>query len=327
MKTTRLMLAGLITGIAGLAAAQDGAPSMGSQQARAAEIMPLAQKNLLLAITRAGQQLVAAGDRGTILLSGDGKAWEQVQVPVNATLTALSFADAQSGWAVGHDAVILHTGDGGRHWHLQHFQPKESQPILGVLALSAERAYAVGAYGTFLATRDGGASWSPVEAPAVLENGPHLNALIRLNNGDLFIAGEAGLLAVQDGGKTWRRLSLPYEGSLFGALPRGERGALVYGLRGNVFVTADVRGSQWTRLDTGTLQSLFGGALLPGGEAVLVGADGAVLIVGADNKVRRGGFSTEKTETAASYAGVLPLKNDLLVVSEFGVGSLPGLAR
>lgn len=296
--------------------------SMGSLTPRAAEIARLADKNLLLGIIQTGGQLVAVGDRGTILLSADGVKWEQMPVPVNATLTAVSFAaDGKNGWAVGHDLTILHTTDAGHTWALQNFQPKDSKPVLGILALDAEHAYAVGAYGTFLGTSDGGTTWAPVAAPALLQDGPHLNALVRLGNGDLFLVGENGLLGLWDGGG-WRRLKLPYEGSLFGVLPRGERGALVYGLRGNAFVTSDVRSGQWTRLDTRTVQSLFGGAALQNGESVIVGSDGAVLVVGADNKVRRGASAAGKNESAASYAAALPWKDQLLVVSEQGVAHL-----
>ena len=321
------LVACAVLAFSGLGYSQTGGPSMGNLQPRAAEIAPLAVKNLLLGITKAGEQLVAVGDRGTILLSTDGEKWEQVAVPVNATLTAVSFADAQNGWVVGHDSTILHTTDSGRSWKLQNFDPKHSKPLLGVLALDTKRAYAVGAYGTFLETSDAGATWSAVVAPAILEEGLHLNALIRLNSGDLFLVGETGFLGVQEGGQTWRRLKLPYDGSLFGGLPRGDRGALVFGLRGNAFVTADVRSNQWTRVDTGTLQSLFAATALPDGVSLLVGADGALLKVGTDNKVRSLAASENKTQTAASYAAVLPWKNQLLVISELGVGHVANPAK
>ena len=40
-------------------------------------------------------------------------------MPVSADLTALHFANAQQGWAVGHEGVVLHTPDGGASWTLQ----------------------------------------------------------------------------------------------------------------------------------------------------------------------------------------------------------------
>ncbi|MEK6805304.1 MAG: YCF48-related protein [Pseudomonadota bacterium] len=313
----KFTLAALL-GFSAAALAEGAAQPMGNLQPRAAEMARLSDKNLLLGLSKAGDQLVAVGDRGTVLLSADGTQWQQMPAPVHATLTAVSFADGKNGWIGGHDSTILHTDDGGQTWKLQSFNAKDSKPVLGVLALDAQRAYAVGAYGMFLSTIDAGATWSPVVAPAILQDGLHLNAMIKLNNGDLFLAGETGLAGVLDNGQTWRRLKLPYDGSLFGALPRGERGALVFGLRGNVFATSDVRSNAWTRINTGTVQSFYSGTILPSGDALLVGADGAVLLVGADNKARL----ASSNDTGASYAAVLPWKDGLLVTSELGIGRI-----
>jgi photosystem II stability/assembly factor-like uncharacterized protein len=308
----------LLLAASSLALAQD-APSAAQAKdlkPRAAELAPRAAKSLLLAVTRAGERFVAVGDRGTILLSADGEQWEQVAAPVHAALTAVSFADANTGWVVGHDASILHTADGGKTWKLQNFQPELSKPVLAVLALDAQRAFAMGAYGLFLQTADGGATWSEVDAPAILEDGLHLNSMIRLGNGELFIAGETGLLGVSADGASWKRLKLPYEGSLFGALPRGDKGALVFGLRGNVLYSDDVRGGKWTKVDTQTVQSMFGGATLPDGNAALVGADGEMLLVDAAGAAR-------KTHSPhGTLAGVLPQNGSLLVVGENGVGRI-----
>ena len=307
-------------------AQENPAPNATDLKPRPAEMAPRATSSLLLGIAQAGERVVAVGDRGVILISRDGLKWQQLPSPVHATLTAVSFADAQTGWVVGHDATILHTRDGGQTWSLQQFQPEGSKPLLGVLALDAQRAYAVGAYGLFLATTDGGASWSPVDAPALLEDGRHLNALIRLGNGELFVAGETGLVGVSADGAEWKRLTLPYEGSLFGALPRGDKGALVFGLRGNVYASDDVRGGQWVKVETQTVQSMFGGAALPSGEIVLVGADGEILLLSAAGVIRKArGPKDEHSFGSGTLSGVLPRNGELLLVGETGISRLkPG---
>jgi photosystem II stability/assembly factor-like uncharacterized protein len=71
-------------------------------------------------VTRAGDRLIAVGERGHILLSGDsGKSWTQVAVPVSVTLTAACFPTAETGWVVGHDGVVLRSDDGGHTWRKQ----------------------------------------------------------------------------------------------------------------------------------------------------------------------------------------------------------------
>lgn len=326
MKPTFAMLGAASALVAAVLTAQDPAPTAASAKdlrPRPAEMAPLASKNLLLAIAKAGERYVAVGDRGVILVSADGERWEQVASPVHATLTAVSFADERHGWAVGHDAAILYTADGGSSWTLQHFAPEEAKPLLGVLALDAQRAYAVGAYGLFLETADGGAQWAPLDAPEILEEGLHLNALVRLGNGELFMVGETGLLGVSADGAQWKRLTVPYEGSLFGALPRGDKGAIVFGLRGNVLVSDDVRSNQWTPVDTQTVQSMFGGARLQDGTTVLVGADGEILMIGADGAVRRArGPQDERSLGSGTLSGVLQRNGGVLVVGELGVNRI-----
>jgi photosystem II stability/assembly factor-like uncharacterized protein len=81
---------------------------------------PEPEEAQLLAIERAGDRLVAAGERGLIVWSDDnGRTWSQSRVPVSQTLTALSFPTDDHGWAVGHGGVILHSGDGGKSWQQQ----------------------------------------------------------------------------------------------------------------------------------------------------------------------------------------------------------------
>ncbi|MBI3367277.1 MAG: glycosyl hydrolase, partial [Burkholderiales bacterium] len=73
-----------------------------------------------LAVARAGQRLVAVGERGTVLLSDDGGAsWRQAPVPVQVTLTSVRFIDPRTGWAAGHGGVILRSDDGGQSWTKQ----------------------------------------------------------------------------------------------------------------------------------------------------------------------------------------------------------------
>src|SRR5690606_16340278 len=85
---------------------------------------PLASALNYLDVTRAGVRVVAVGDRGNILFSDDeGETWQAAQTPTDALLTAVCFADARHGWAVGHDAIVLATEDGGQTWTQQYSDP------------------------------------------------------------------------------------------------------------------------------------------------------------------------------------------------------------
>lgn len=281
-----------------------------------AEIMPLTPKALLLGVENTGDHLIAVGDRGAIIASNDGKNWAQAQVPVRSALTTVAFADPMHGWAAGHDAAIVHTDDGGKTWKLQNFQPELEKPLLGMLALDAQHCFAVGAYGLLLETQDGGQTWNSVDSHGFDEDELHLNAINKLNNGDLMIAGEQGSLAIStDGGVTWTKQASPYEGSFFGVLPHGDKGALIYGLRGNVYVSDDARSGKWTQLETGTVASMFGGAPIASGGEVLVGLNGVIMVISADEQV-----TLLRSPDGTPLSDVVPYgDNYFLAVGESGV--------
>ena len=288
---------------------------------RPAEIMPLAPKSLLLDIAKVDDHFVAVGERGNIILSPDGKTWTQAQVPVRAALTAVYFVDNNNGWAVGHDAAIVGTKDGGKTWALQMYKPELEKPFLDVLFVDATHGFAVGAYGLFYETSDG-QTWTEKDAKPVRETEQHLNSITKLGDGELFIAGEAGLLGVsKDAGKTWEKVKSPYDASLFGALPHAQKGAVIFGLRGNVFTTEDVRSNKWTKLETNDVASMFGGTVMPDGSAVMVGLNGVILIADASGKVTK--FKSPEGITLSAAA---PEKDGgLLAVGEAGVQLIQSL--
>ncbi|MES0873024.1 WD40/YVTN/BNR-like repeat-containing protein [Sinimarinibacterium thermocellulolyticum] len=313
--------AGLLSAMLFVAApvlAQDEADDAGVEpivKSLPSEIMPLTPSSLLLDIVDTGRHLIAVGDRGAVIVSNDGATWAQVPTPTRAPLTAVDFADADHGWAVGHDAVILHTADGGRTWELQNFEPELEMPLLDVLFLDTQRGFAVGAYGLFYRTTDGGTTWEEVDSP-IREDEWHFNAITRLADGTLFIAGESGTLAMStDEGQTWETITSPYDSSLFGALPYGEKGVVIFGLRGNVFVSDDAASAQWREVDTGTVASMFGGTVLDDGRKVMVGVNGNIIV--SANGVED--VQVLKSAAGTALSAAIAVDGVLLAVGESGV--------
>src|ERR1700687_821192 len=160
------------------------------------------QRLLLVDGTRLGARVVAVGDHGYIAYSDDdGASWRRAAAPAAPLLTALTFVDARHGWAVGHDALILATADGGESWTQQFSAPSEQRPLLSVAFLTPLSGIAVGAYGAYYETFDGGKSWN---ARKIIAEDKHFNAIVKLDPARLLIFGEAGtILASNDAGKTW----------------------------------------------------------------------------------------------------------------------------
>lgn len=142
--------------------------SLTAAQPQPALIAPLAEQSLLLDVNAYNDaSFIAVGERGHVLLSADGSRWHQASsVPVRSTLTrATSFGRRL--WAVGHDAVILSSMDGGENWHRQHFDPEGDDlepsaqgPLLDIVFITPNKGFAVGAYGRYMTTEDGGINWT-----------------------------------------------------------------------------------------------------------------------------------------------------------------------
>jgi photosystem II stability/assembly factor-like uncharacterized protein len=61
------------------------------------QIMPLAEKSLLLDGQVVGDRIIVVGERGHILISEDqGVSWQQQEVPTRATLTSIFFVDREN---------------------------------------------------------------------------------------------------------------------------------------------------------------------------------------------------------------------------------------
>ena len=289
---------------------------------------PLAIESLLLDAAAAGSRLVVVGERGHVLTSNDGGArWTQAQVPTRALLTAVHMHDERIGWAVGHDAVILRTGDGGATWRMVHHAPEEERPLLDVWFRDDRTGFAVGAYGYFLATRDGGDTWT---SRAISEDDFHLNALVpaegkrtesqRPDSQQLYIAAEAGVVyRSDDGGGTWRELPSPYAGSWFGALALGEDEVLLMGLRGHLFRSEDA-GESWTQVPTETNATLTGAVRLPSDAILFTGLEGTLLTSRDDGR----SVSSRRLPSREGISAALPLSGGgVLLIGEFGVRHLP----
>jgi photosystem II stability/assembly factor-like uncharacterized protein len=343
----------MFAGVPG-ASAQDaaGSSSVWKDPATApAEILDISQvqNSLLLDATNSRDRAVVVGDRGHILVSESRREWRQVPVPTRSMLTAITAVDNRM-WAVGHDQVIVYSSDGGLTWTLQNVDIAAEGPLLDVLFLDSEKGFAIGAYGQFLSTSDGGAKWKvgqigalvsrrdDVPAAAAASDGdpvageeddeswlvstdvgedetdPHLNAIVRTDRGLLILAEAGKAYRSIDEAVSWEQVSLPYDGSMFGAIALTNGNVMAFGLRGNVFETSDL-GLNWVPVDAGSEATLLGGAALDNDGAILVGASGTIVRFSRGSRDPR----IQVFDEAGVMSGILPVgMADFLVVGENG---------
>lgn len=344
------LAAGSLSPLAARAAAPAGSSPWRDVLDTPARKSALAPRSLLTGLARAGQRIVAVGQRGHVLLSDDaGKSWQQAEVPVSADLVAVQFPTATAGWAVGHDGVVLHSADAGQTWTRQldgrtlgevlvaHYSRSSTSdgdkwlaearrfaaqgaetPFLDVWFDDAHHGTIVGAFGLALRTGDGGRTWEPLLHATDNPKGLHLYSVRRVG-GDLFIAGEQGTaLKLDRNGDRFAALTLPYKGTLFGLV--GKQGVvLAHGLRGNVVRSTD-GGANWTRVAVDVGVGLTASTLDERGRLIIVSQAGHVLVSGDDGA----SFSAARVERPIPAAAVVSAgARALIVAGPRGVQSLP----
>lgn len=267
---------------------------------------------ILIAVTKAGDRLVAVGEHGAIIFSdSQGVTWTQASVPVDVTLTCVSFATPMVGWAAGHFGVILKTIDGGKTWFIQlngiqvnqltlaaaqdpsvqtsnspaaplamkraefFMQAGPSKPFLSILALSPQRVLVFGAYRMTMITTDGGKTWSDWSLH-IGDKFSHNLYAATVSGSEIYIVGEAGLIfRSTDNGNNFPQETSPSGVTLFGVVAAHDGSITVFGVAGVCFRTTD-GGNSWVPLNLGTQDNLTAGCILPSGVILIASASGLV---------------------------------------------------
>lgn len=317
-----------------------------------AEKSPIAVKNLFNGITLAGKRLVAVGQFGTIMYSDNkGKTWTQATVPVSSDLLSVAFPTPKKGWAVGHEGVVLHTEDAGVTWVKQldgkdaaqrmlsyyHDNPIKNssaqaappeqltatiqryadegadKPFLDVMFESETDGFIIGAFNLIFHTSDGGKSWEPwfERTDINVKRMMHLYA-IRAIDGDIFMAGEQGLLLKLDRkAAQFRALKCPYMGTFFGIVSKPGV-VIAHGMRGNAFMSVD-KGKSWNKVETGLETSLMASTVLQDGRIVLASLGGDI-IVSVDGRE----FRKTKIDIPFAAAAVVGIDTDTVALAGYG---------
>ena len=310
-----------------------------------AQMSPLAAKSPMHGIARAGNRLVAVGQRGHIVVSADdGKTWTQSPVPVSSDLTAVYFVNERKGWVVGHDGVVLASSDGGATWALQLDGPRANtavladverkaaaapaseplkamlaeakrnveqgadKPFLDVWFADEKSGYIVGAYNLIFRTEDGGTTWTPWFDRTDNPKFLNLYAIHPVGDG-LYVVGESGLaLKLDTAAQRFRALDTGYNGTFFGVVGNASA-VLAYGLRGSVYRSTDA-GKSWTRINVGLPATIVAGVAMPDGTLTLADVSGR-LASSAD-----GGATWKPAATSAGtmIAGLTDMGNGALAL-------------
>jgi photosystem II stability/assembly factor-like uncharacterized protein len=247
------------------------------------------------------QSGIAVGSGGSIMASGDaGGSWRREDSPTTLALLGVDLNDTAA-IAVGQQGVILTKRSAGAKWNVAR---SGTDNRLFSVALNARGdAVATGAFGTVIASHDGGETWKSV-APgwkSMVADGiePHLYAASINSAGVMIIAGEFGLiLRSATGGASWELLHKG-DASLFAMHMREDGASYAVGQSGTILRSGD-RGSTWTVLPPISNANLLG---------VCAASDGRVVVTGMRDMLVSGdgGDSWEHVATSDTttswYAG------------------------
>ncbi len=92
-----------------------------------------------------------------------GKSWNALGLGVNTNILSIYFTDEYHGVAVGINATILHTQDGGLSWKIVSSKTG-GLAYHKVKFVTPTRGYICGQQGTILKTVDGGLNWNPMKS-------------------------------------------------------------------------------------------------------------------------------------------------------------------
>ena len=212
----------------------------------------------------------AVGTNATVLHTEDGGTTWKEQSHGTGSFYSVIFPRRESGWAVGQGGTIWHTEDGGTKWTSQTSGTKVD---LSVITFATPLSgWVAGAEGTILHTEDAGNTWKQ----QIVDTKESINAVTFVTRRSGWAVGTDGtILHTEDGGVTWKaQKSGTSEHLDFVAFATPQSGWAT-GSDGTILHTED--GATWELQNSKTIGDLIGLALVSPSSAWVVGEKGTIL--------------------------------------------------
>jgi photosystem II stability/assembly factor-like uncharacterized protein len=239
---------------------------------------------------------VAVGGADLWRSDDGGSTWSPL-VTGETNLWAVAFGDGSTGLIAGPAGALLRTTNGGLDWASVSLPTWPGGPPLGIVDVGffdATHAVAIDGFGAVLCSADGGASWSPPEAPFGQSVGACKLALRSV--GDGVAACQSGLIiSTSDFGATWNREAGGTLAESVNAV-RFDGGIGIRAGSSGLFHSTD-GGATWVGVQAGVFNDV---AFTSANELVAVGALGLVM------RSANGGldWSTVPSGSSSSLYGV-----------------------
>ena len=216
-------------------------------------------RQLLSLVMVIGLGLGLGGCVTTGLPAASASPWQQVPIATKANPLDVAFTDANHGFLVGSNRLILETNDGGSRWEERALDlPEEENFRLLSIDFQGDEGWIAGQPGLLLHSTDGGQNWSRLFLDTKLPGEPYLITALGPNQAEL-ATNVGAIYNSRDGGNSWQAEVEDAAGAVRD-LRRGADGQYVSvsGL-GNFFATWTPGEAAWTphqRMSSQRLQSM-----------------------------------------------------------------------
>jgi photosystem II stability/assembly factor-like uncharacterized protein len=206
-----------------------------------------------------GLGLGLSGCVTTGLAVASASPWQPVPLATRSNPLALAFTDANHGFLVGSNRLIMETEDGGASWQERSLDlPLEENFRLISIDFQGDEGWIVGQPGLLLHSSDRGQSWSRLFLDTKLPGEPYLVTALGPKQAEL-ATNVGAVYRTSDAGTSWQALVSDAAGAVRD-LRRGPDGRYVSvsGL-GNFFATWDPGQATWQvhpRVSSQRLQSM-----------------------------------------------------------------------
>lgn len=214
---------------------------------------------LLSLVLALGLALGVSGCSTSHLPVAEVSPWQSVELPSRSNPLDLAFTDADHGYLVGSNRLILETSDGGASWQERALElPAEENFRLLSIDFQGQEGWIVGQPGLLLHSDDGGQSWARLLLDTKLPGEPYLITALGPRKAEL-ATNVGAIYATADGGASWQAKVADAVGALRDLRRDSNGGYVGVSSLGNYFATWQPDQETWQphqRISSQRLQSM-----------------------------------------------------------------------
>lgn len=260
--------------------------------------------------------------------------WTLQPSNIAGDLIAVFFTSSDKGWIAGDDGFLASTTDGGKNWVKYPLNTTEN--INEIYFRNDDNGYLVAGRRMFI-TRDAGKTWQDIliyrngefgaGRPEFLsirfsdkKKGYVIGSVLRKSAGEEVVV-DSLLMRTEDGGETWRRITVPTKTELFHLDFNGNSHGWIVGDGGVILHTTD-EGLTWNKQSSGTATPLYNVDFRDDNEGYIVGKTGTILrtdnggatwqpvATSSKDTFMRVDFADDKNGWVVGYSGSILRSND-----------------